>query len=92
MTVQIALCDDETAELNKTEKILDAYEQKHTDADFIIERFKKADELLYMVREGKYLPHLIFMNVYMPGFVTWGTGQNWFFLLLQKSMHWMPLR
>lgn len=67
MTVQIALCDDETAELNKTEKILDAYEQKHTDADFIIERFKKADELLYMVREGKYLPHLIFMDVYMPG-------------------------
>ncbi len=27
MTVQIALCDDEPAELMKTEKILRAYEQ-----------------------------------------------------------------
>ena len=67
MTVQIALCDDETAELNKTEKILDAYEQKHTDTDFIIERFKRADELLCMVREGKYSPQLIFMDVNMSG-------------------------
>lgn len=67
MTVQIALCDDETSELNKTEKILDAYGQKHTDADFIIDRFKRADELLCMVKEGKYSPQLIFMDVYMPG-------------------------
>lgn len=67
MTIQIALCDDETAELNKTEEILGAYEQKHTDADFTIERFKRADELLCMVREGTYSPHLIFMDVYMPG-------------------------
>lgn len=67
MTVQIALCDDETAELKKTEEILGAYKQRHTDADFIIECFKRAEELLCMVREGKYSPHLIFMDVYMPG-------------------------
>lgn len=72
MTVQIALCDDETAALNKTEEILSDYEQKNRDMDFIIERFKRADELLYMVREGKYLPHLIFMDVYMTG----ETGEN----------------
>ncbi|MCI8509804.1 MAG: hypothetical protein HFJ06_14815 [Lachnospiraceae bacterium] len=42
MTVWIALCDDETAELNKTEKILSDYEQKHTDTDFMIERFESA--------------------------------------------------
>lgn len=67
MTVQIALCDDETTELKKTEEILGAYKQKHRNTDFMIERFESADELLYMVREGKYSPHLIFMDVYMPG-------------------------
>ena len=67
MTVQIALCDDETTELKKTEEILGAYKQKHRNTDFMIEHFESADELLYMVREGKYSPHLIFMDVYMPG-------------------------
>lgn len=37
MTVQIALCDDETAELTKAEKLLSAYEQQHTDIDFEVE-------------------------------------------------------
>lgn len=67
MTVQIALCDDETEELKKTEEILGAYRQKHMSADFMIEHFESADELLFMVREGNYSPHLIFMDVYMPG-------------------------
>lgn len=67
MTVQIALCDDETAELTKTEKMLGAYEQEHIDADFTIERFESTDELLCMVSEGKYSPHLIFMDIYIPG-------------------------
>lgn len=72
MTVQIALCDDETAELNKTEEILSAYERKHIDVDLMIEHFESADELLYMVRERKYSPDLIFMDIYMPG----ETGEN----------------
>ncbi len=67
MTVQIALCDDETAELDKTEKILSEYEQKHMGLDFMVKRFESMDELLYMVREGEYSPHLIFMDIYMPG-------------------------
>lgn len=67
MTVQIALCDDETAELKKTEEILSAYMQKHMNTDFMIECFKSTDELLCKVSEGKYSPHLIFMDVYMPG-------------------------
>ncbi|MDE6435753.1 MAG: LytTR family DNA-binding domain-containing protein [Lachnospiraceae bacterium] len=67
MTVKIALCDDETAELNKTERLLSAYEQKHTSIDLMIECFESADELLYMVRERKYSPDLIFMDIYMPG-------------------------
>lgn len=72
MTVKIALCDDETAEFKKTERLLNAYEQKHTSIDFMIERFESTDELLYMVRERKYSPDLVFMDIYMPG----ETGEN----------------
>lgn len=68
MTYLTALCDDETAELNKTEKILNAYEQEHSEVDFMIERFESADELLYRMEERDYTPDLIFMDIFMPGF------------------------
>ncbi len=67
MTVQIALCDDETAELEKTEELLSAYEQKHPDFDFVIQCFESADELLNMVGEDSYVPDLVFLDIYMPG-------------------------
>lgn len=67
MTVQIALCDDETDELDKTEKLLSAYEQKHPDSDFVIQRFENADELLAMVEADSYVPDLVFLDIYMPG-------------------------
>lgn len=67
MTIQIALCDDEETELEKTEKLLEAYEQEHSNVDFMIECFEYTDELLYMVRERKYSPDLIFMDIYLPG-------------------------
>ncbi len=63
---QIALCDDELAELEKTEKKLGDYEKKHPGVDFIIRRFENAEELLYLVREEMYIPDLIFMDIYMP--------------------------
>lgn len=62
-----ALCDDETAELNKTEKILNAYEQEHPEVDFMIERFESADELIYRIEDKNYAPDLIFMDIFMPG-------------------------
>ena len=67
MTYLTALCDDETAELNKTEKIMNDYEQEHPEVDFIIERFESADELIYMIEDKKYAPDLIIMDIYMPG-------------------------
>lgn len=67
MTVQIALCDDETAELKKIEEILGVYKKKHVNTNFMIECFESTEELLCMVREGKYSPQLIFMDIYMPG-------------------------
>ncbi|NBH27376.1 DNA-binding response regulator [Lachnospiraceae bacterium] len=67
MTYQIALCDDETAELDKTKELLNAYEKKHPGTDFMIERFVSAGELLYMVEEKSYAPDMIFMDIFMPG-------------------------
>lgn len=62
----IALCDDETAELDKTEKLLSDYEKKYPGTEFMTRRFENADELLWLVREKKYMPDLIFMDIYLP--------------------------
>lgn len=67
MTYLTALCDDETEELNKTEKLLNAYEKAHPQTDFIIECFESADELLYRMEDRNYAPDLIFMDIFMPG-------------------------
>lgn len=63
----IALCDDEAEDLIKTEQMLSVYEEKHPEAEFLIECFKNADELLHMIKEKNYMPDLIFMDIYMPG-------------------------
>lgn len=67
MTVQIALCDDEVADLQKIEKLLSAYGQKRSDLDFVIQCFEDSSKLLSMVKESNYLPDLVFMDIYMPG-------------------------
>lgn len=61
----IALCDDETAELVKTEKMLRGYEKEHPGVDLVIEHFQDAEELLCMLREEDYVPDVIFMDIYM---------------------------
>ncbi len=61
----IALCDDETEELVKTEKMLRGYEKKHPGLDLVIEYFQNTDELLDMIREENYTPDLIFMDIYI---------------------------
>ena len=67
MTVQIALCDDEIAEIGKTEKLLSTYEQNHPESDFVIQCFENPDGLLAMVEDSNYAPDLVFMDIYMPG-------------------------
>ncbi len=62
----VAICDDEAAELDKTEQMLKDYERKFSQVDFSIERFESADELIYAVRERDYAPDLILMDIYMP--------------------------
>ncbi len=63
----IALCDDEEAELDKTERMLRHYGERHSGAAFVIERFESADDLLDKVREKEYMPDCILMDIYMPG-------------------------
>lgn len=62
----IALCDDETAELDKTESMIRDYEKTCAQTGFLIERFENADELLYRVKEKDFAPDIIFMDIYMP--------------------------
>ncbi len=62
----VALCDDVTAELDKTEKLLDGYKKKHPEVNFMVERMEHAEELLYKIQEEAYVPDLIFMDIYMP--------------------------
>lgn len=62
---QIAICDDEIKQLDKIENIVKAYMQKYN--EFSIERFKSAEDLLYMVREKAYMPCLMFMDILMSG-------------------------
>ncbi|MDE6844746.1 MAG: response regulator, partial [Lachnospiraceae bacterium] len=62
----IALCDDEPAELDKTEKLLGDYEKKFPGLEFMTRCFESAEELLCLVREKNYIPDLIFMDIYMP--------------------------
>lgn len=63
----IALCDDKTEELDKTEKMLKIYQEQHQIVTFSIRRFQKAEELLSMVREKKYIPDLLIIDIFMPG-------------------------
>lgn len=63
---RIALCDDETEELNKAEQMLKNYEKMYPEIKFEVERFKNADELLCRVTEKSYMPDIVLMDVYMP--------------------------
>ena len=65
----IALCDDEQAEVVKTHKMLSNYRRSHQDIDFDIGIFENAEQLLTKAREG-YAPDIILMDIYM------GDGQT----------------
>ncbi len=62
----IALCDDESTELDKTEQILHSYEKEHPDVSVKIERFDTALALIEAIREKQYVPDLIILDIYMP--------------------------
>lgn len=63
---RIALCDDEQAEVVKTQGMLSNYKKVHPELDFEIGMFSNAEELLLKVQDG-YAPDLILMDIYMEG-------------------------
>ena len=62
----VAVCDDETEDLDKTERMLRNYGKKYPRTNLMIECFKNADELICAVREKDYTPDIILMDIYMP--------------------------
>lgn len=62
----IALCDDETEQLHKTEQMLKEYQDSRPEADFQVTCFENADTLLNRIAEKDYLPDLILLDIYMP--------------------------
>ncbi len=63
---QIALCDDESTQLDKVEAMLKVYQEQHMDCSFLVERFTSADELLWVIQEDNYMPDLLFLDICMP--------------------------
>lgn len=64
---QIALCDDEQAELDKIERMLRAYNELSENREFEIRQFVDSSELLGAMQQELYQPDLVFMDIYMPG-------------------------
>lgn len=64
---QIALCDDESAELDKLERMLQSWHRQHAECDFSIERFLDADEMLCRILEEGYDPDLLLLDIYLQG-------------------------
>ncbi len=62
----IALCDDERKELDKTERMLAAYQKEHSGCVFVVRRFESASGLLEAVKEEGYTPDLLLLDIYMP--------------------------
>lgn len=64
---RVALCDDEEAELDKTEQMLKAWQDDRQGMDFTVRRFRSGEELLLAVSEEDYSPDLVLLDIYMQG-------------------------
>ena len=63
---RIALCDDEQAEIIKTQNMLTGYRNLNPALDFEISTYENAQELLSKV-QGGYTPDMILLDIYMEG-------------------------
>ncbi|MDE6909299.1 MAG: LytTR family DNA-binding domain-containing protein [Lachnospiraceae bacterium] len=64
---EIAICDDDQAEMDKVERMLHSYRRQSAAGGFLIRQFAGAEKLLFAVQQEAYQPDLIFMDIYMPG-------------------------
>lgn len=62
---RIALCDDQSAELNKTKSLLDDYKIKHPDCDFTVHAFTNISSLKTRVTSQENFD-LLLLDIYMP--------------------------
>ncbi len=63
---QIALCDDEKTELDKTQAMLADYKEKHPEYEITSECFLDAVQLLERVQKQGYMPDILLLDIYMP--------------------------
>lgn len=63
----IALCDDETKELDLIESFLKKYQDTKQKIEYKIKRFESAETLLDWVREERYTPDLLLLDIFMSG-------------------------
>lgn len=61
----VAVCDDEPAHLDKMKDMLDTYQEQRQDCELLIECFGSAEALLKRVREQKYEPDLLLLDIYL---------------------------
>ena len=64
---RIAICDDETKELDKTERLVLSWGKSHEEDNIVLDRFEDPEEFLGRVRDGAYIPDLLLLDIYMPG-------------------------
>ena len=65
---EIALCDDESTELEKIENLLSLFQQERNDSmQYKIAKFESAEELLAQVRQKGYRPNLLLLDIFMTG-------------------------
>ena len=63
----IALCDDEDRELDRIENFLASYRSRKQEVEYKTERFSSAEALLQQVREERYVPDILLLDIFMSG-------------------------
>lgn len=66
----IAMCDDESGELDKIEEMLAAYQEFREEGEafaYRVERFDSGEALLHQMKEEDFLPDFLIMDIYMKG-------------------------
>lgn len=64
---QIAICDSETAELDRVECMLRDRRSPLADSAFLLKRFTNTDDLLRKARTDQYRPDILLMDISMSG-------------------------
>lgn len=63
--IQLAICDDDADELEKTASLIDAYRRQNPDADIVCSMFRSGAELIGCIRTGS-LFDIYLLDILMP--------------------------